>query len=168
MGIKDIVDKAGVNIDYTKVMGQLAGAISSSFDVNGKERMRIDSNGNTTFPNWQDILMDSMDKRMITIRNPEKLNTGPNGWTDGWSIEYMGRDLSLSEDNYRWDVYNDTNGVRGYWILEREIQHDSWLWIRWGKTKVDVKERKEHIDKKHLRDKSMIQRNMLVSINSLG
>lgn len=142
--------------------------ISSSFDVNGKERLRIDSNGNSIWPNWQDVLMDSMDNKMITISNPEKLNTGRNWRFDGWSIEYMGRDLSLSEDNYRWDVYNDTNGVRGYWILEREIQHDSWLWIRWGKTKVDVKERKGHMDKKHLRDKSIIQRNMLVSINSLG
>ena len=99
MGIKDIVDKFGTSIDYTKVMGQLAGAISSSyqpksFQTGGKERMRIDSNGNATFPNWQDVLMNEIDKRMIIIKNPENLNGNVPRIAKGWNIEYTGRDLS--------------------------------------------------------------------------
>lgn len=167
MGIKDIVDKAGVNIDYTKVMGQLAGAISSSFHTNGTERMRIDSNGNTTFPNWQDVLMNEMDKRMITIKNPENLNGNDLTITKGWNIEYMGRDLSLDVDNYRWDVWSNYSGIRGYYIIERELVNGYWLYVRWGKTPVNVKERRELIGKKRLKDKSRIQSDMIGVINSL-
>jgi hypothetical protein len=114
MGIKDILDGSGLNIDYTKVLGQLNAAISSSKSIqtNGRERMRIDSNGNAHFPNWQDVLMNEMDKRMITIRNPEKLNGSNLTIAKGWNIEYMGRDLSLEQcdpkdDNQKWD-WNET------------------------------------------------------------
>ena len=173
MGIKDIVDKAGVNIDYTKVMGQLAGAISSSyqpksFQTGGKERMRIDSNGNASFPNWQDVLMNEMDKRMLTIKNPEKLNGKYLTITRGWNIEYMGRDLSLDVDNYRWDVWSDYNTARGYWIIERELVNGDWLNVRWGLNGIEDKERKELIDKSRLKDKSRIQTDMIQAINSLG
>ena len=168
MGIKDIVDKAGVNIDYTKIMGQLAGAISSSFHTNGTERMRIDSKGNVRFPNWQDVLMNEMDKRMLTIKNPETLNGNVPRIAKGWNIEYMGRDLSLDVDNYRWDVWSDYNTARGYWIIERELIQGDWLNVRWGLTPTNVKERKELIDKSRLKDKSRIQSDMIQAINSLG
>ena len=173
MGIKDIVDKSGLNIDYTKVMGQLQSAISSSyqpksFQTGGKERMRIDSNGNASFPNWQDVLMNEIDKRMLTISNPEKLNGNVPRIAKGWNIEYMGRDLSLDVDNYRWDVWSDYNTVRGYWIIERELIQGDWLNVRWGLTPTNVKERKELIDKSRLKDKSRIQSDMIQAINSLG
>ena len=142
--------------------------ISSSFDVGGIQRMRIDSNGNASFPNWQDVLMNEMDKRMITIRNPETLNGNVPRIAKGWNIEYMGRDLSLDVDNYRWDVWSDYNTARGYWIIERELIQDSWLNVRWGLTPVNVKERKEMMDKSRLQDMDRIQRDMIRAINSLG
>ena len=173
MGIKDILDKSGLNIDYTKVMGQLQSAISSSyqpksFQTGGKERMRIDSKGNASFPNWQDILMNEIDKRMLTISNPEKLNGNVPRIAKGWNIEYMGRDLSLDVDNYRWDVWSDYNTARGYYIIERELVNGYWLYVRWGLTPVNVKERRELIGKKRLKDKSRIQSDMIGVINSLG
>jgi len=167
MSIKDILDKNGTNIDYTKVMGQLQNAISSSFDVGGKQRMRIDSNGNASFPNWQDVLMNEMDKRMLTIKNPEKLNGSHLTIAKGWNIEYQGRDLSLNEDNYRWDIWSDYSKVRGYYIVERELIEDDWLNVRWGLTQVNVKERNETINKSRLKDKSRIQSDMIQTINSL-
>ena len=141
---------------------------SSSFDVNGKERMRIDSNGNTTFPNWQDVLMNDMNKRMLTIRNPENLNGNVPRIAKGWNIEYMGRDLSLDVDNYRWDVWSDYNTARGYYIIERELVKGDWLNVRWGLKGREDKERKELIDKSRLKDKSRIQSDMIQAINSLG
>jgi hypothetical protein len=139
---------------------------SSSFDVGGKVRMRIDSNGNASFPNWQDVLMNEMEKRKLTVKNPERLNINNNHRSGEWVIEYMGRDLSLEEDNYRWDVYGK-NGVRGYYIIERELVNGYWLYVRWGKTPVNVKERRELIGKKRLKDKDIIQRDMIQAINSL-
>ena len=141
---------------------------SSSFDVNGKERMRIDSNGNTTFPNWQDVLMNDMNNKMLTIRNPETLNGNVPRIAKGWNIEYMGRDLSLDVDNYRWDVWSDYNTARGYYIIERELVKGDWLNVRWGLKGREDKERKELIDKSRLKDKSRIQSDMIQAINSLG
>ena len=148
-------------------MSNLVSPISSSFDVGGKQRMRIDSKGNVSFPNWQDVLMNEMDKRKLTIKNPEKLNTGGNPISREWDIEYQGRDLSLSEDNYRWDITNLNTGVRGYYIVEREFINDTdWVYIRWGRIGVQSigKERREAIDKIRLVDKDMIQRDMVVAI----
>ena len=169
MGIKDILDNNGTNIDYTKLLAQLQNAISSSKSIqtNGRERMRIDSNGNAHFPNWQDVLMNEMDKRKLKIKNPEKLNTGSNPISKEWNIEYQGRDLSLSEDNYRWDIWNSNTKVRGYYIVEREFINDTdWVYIRWGRIGVKSigKERREAIDKKRLMDRDMIQRDMVVAI----
>ncbi len=168
MGIK-VLDKSGLNIDYTKVLGQLNAAISSpkSIQTNGRERMRIDSNGNAHFPNWQDVLMNEMDKRMLTIKNPEKLNGNHLTISKGWNIEYQGRDLSLEEDNYRWDIWSDYSKVRGYYIIQRELIEDDWLNVRWGLTHTRRKKRKELIDKSRLKDKSRIQRDMIQAINSL-
>jgi hypothetical protein len=106
---------------------------------------------------------------MLTIRNPEKLNGSNLTIAKGWNVEYMGRDLSLEEDNYRWDVWSDYNNmVRGYWIVERELIEGSWLNVRWGLTPVNVKERKEMMDKSRLQDMDRIQRDMIQAINSLG
>ena len=141
--------------------------ISSSFDVGGKIRMRIDSKGNASFPNWQDVLMNTIDKKLLTIKNPERLNGNHLTIAKGWNIEYIGRDLSLNEDNYRWDVWSDYSKFRGYYIIERELIQESWLNIRWGLTPVNVKERKELIDKSRLKDKERIQSDMIQAINSL-
>lgn len=170
MGIKDILDKSGLNIDYTKVLAQLQNAISSpkSIQTNGRERMRIDSKGNASFPNWQDMLMNEMDKRKLTIKNPENLNTTNQSNYGKWNVEYQGRDLSLNEDNYRWDVWNAETKARGYYIIERELIQGSWLNVRWGLTPVNVKERKEMIDKSRLKDMDRIQSDMIMAINSLG
>ena len=127
--------------------------------------MRIDSNGNVNFPNWQDVLMNEMDKRKLTIKNPESLNTGNKSISGEWSIEYQGRDLSLNEDNYRWDIQNQATGVKGYYIIEREFINDSdWVYVRWGRMPVNVKERREAIEKKRLIDKMIIQRDMIVAV----
>ena len=72
--------------------------------------------------------------------------------------------MSLEEDNYRWDIHNHNAGIRGYYIIERELILGDWLNIRWGKSPVSSKERKELIDKKRLRDKGMIQRDMITAI----
>ena len=112
-------------------------------------------------------IKDIVDKRIITIKNPEKLNVHTTSHSDEWVIEYMGRDLSLSEDNYRWDIHSNKSTQRGYYIIEREIQHHNWLWVRWGLTPTNVKERREHIDKKRLVEKVIIQRDMLTAIRSL-
>ena len=75
MSIKDILDGSGLNIDYMKVLAQLNEAISSpkSIQTNGRERMRIDSNGNASFPNWQDVLMNEMEKRKLNDLMPVTL-----------------------------------------------------------------------------------------------
>jgi hypothetical protein len=111
--------------------------------------------------------MNEMEKRKLTIKNPERLNINNNHRSGEWVIEYMGRDLSLEEDNYRWDVYGK-NGVRGYYIVERELVQGDWLNVRWGLTPTNVKERKELIDKSRLKDKERIQSDMIQAINSLG
>ncbi len=103
-------------------------------------------------------------KRLLTIQNPEGLNTGDNLISGEWGITYGGRDLSLEEDNYCWIVTNRKTGLKGYYIVERELIQSDWLNIRWGKSPVSSKERKELIDKKRLRDKGMIQRDMITAI----
>jgi len=104
------------------------------------------------------------DKRLITIQNPEGLNTGDNLIGGEWGITYGGRDLSLEEDNYCWIITNRRTGAKGYYIVERELIQRDWLNVRWGRTPVNVKERKEIIDKKRLRDKDTIQRDMITAI----
>jgi hypothetical protein len=81
----------------------------------------------------------------------------------------MGRDLSLEENNYRWDVINLNSGVRGYYIVERELVQGDWLNVRWGKTPVNSKELKEVIHKDRLKNKERIQTDMIQAINhSIG
>ena len=149
MSIKDIIDSSGLNIDYNKVMNELTQAISS---MNRSKGIGYDK-----------------DKELLTIKNPERLNGKGLTITKGWNIEYIGRDLSLEEDNYRWDIWSDYSGGRGYYIIERELKEGSWLNVRWGKLPTESKERRELIDKKRLKDKSRIQADMIQAINhSIG
>jgi len=114
---------------------------------------------------WKDILLEDMDKdRILTIKNPEKLNTEFNKSINGWIITYVGRDLSLNEDNYRWDIEDTLHKVRGYYIIERPLINGDWLNVRWGLTPTNSRQRKEVIDKKRLKDKSIIQRDMITAI----
>jgi len=154
MSIKDILDSSGLNIDYNKVLSTLNTAISNS--VNPRD--------------WKDILLEDMDKeRVLTIKNPERLNGKGLTITKGWNIEYQGRDLSLTEDNYRWDIWSDYSGERGYYIVQRNLINGNWLNVRWGKVPVNVKERREMIDKSRLKDKERIQTDMIQAINhSIG
>jgi hypothetical protein len=152
-------------INYSKAISELHKAIvelnyNNKMDIHNLHRSSSIHRGKTKGIGYN----DSKDKeRLITIQNPERLNTEGNP-ISGWDIEYMGRDLSLEEDNYRWDVINLNSGVRGYYIVERELVQGDWLNVRWGKTPVNVKERKEIIDKKRLRDKGIIQRDMITAI----
>jgi hypothetical protein len=176
MSIKDIVDSSGLNIDYNKVMSQLNTAIqsmnsnnkidvaklygSSSIDMAKKH-----ATNSVNIRDWKDILLDDMDKdRMVTIKNPERLNTQFNKSINGWIITYGGRDLSLNEDNYRWDIMNTKNGLMGYYIIERNLINSDWLNVRWSRIGLGNKEVKELIDKKRLKDKSIIQRDMITAI----
>lgn len=160
MGIKDIIDKSGNNLDYYKVVNQLTQAITQ---LNTNHKIDVHNVYGSRNPYVPE------DKRLITIKNPERLNGRGLTIAKGWNIEYIGRDLSLEEDNYRWDVYSDYDNirVRGYYIIERELIQSDWLNVRWGLVPVNVKERKEVIDKKRLRDKDRIQRDMIGVINSL-
>ena len=166
-------DKDKSNIDSV-INGTAFGSSSilippRSFHTGGKERMRIDSNGNASFPNWQDVLWNDMNKKMLTIKNPEKLNTGDNLISNEWGITYGGRDLSLDMDNYYWIITNRKTGLKGYYIIERELIQNDWVYIRWGREKVTPKERRETIDKSRLKDKDIIQRDMVVAvITSIG
>jgi hypothetical protein len=119
---------------------------------------------------WKDILLEDMDKdRILTIKNPERLNGKGLTITKGWNIEYQGRDLSLTEDNYRWDIWSDYSGERGYYIVQRNLINGDWLNVRWGKVPVNVKERREMIDKSRLKDKERMQTDMIGAINhSIG
>jgi hypothetical protein len=105
------------------------------------------------------------DKRLLTIKYPQRLYTIATLIIGEWGITYGGRDLSLDEDNYCWIVTNRKSGLKGYYIVERELIQKDWLNIRWGRDRSNgLKERKEVIDKKRLRDKDMIQRDMITAI----
>jgi len=144
-----------LNDNYKMQMNQLYG--SSSIDVN-------------IFNGLNRIPYVKEENRLLTIKNPERLNGKKLTITKGWNIEYMGRDLSLEEDNYRWDIVSDYSGGRGYYIIERPlIINGDWLNIRWGLTPTNSKELKEVIHKDRLKDKSRIQTDMIQAINhSIG
>ena len=154
MSIKDILDSSGTSIDYNKVLSTLNTAISNSVNIR----------------DWKDILLDELDKdRILTIKNPEKLNTEFNKSINGWIITYGGRDLSLNEDNYRWDIEDTLHKVRGYYIIERPLINGDWLNVRWELTPTNSKELKEVIHKDRLKNKERIQTDMIQAINhSIG
>ena len=160
------------SINYNKVIANLSSAISNLND-NYKMQMNqlygsssIDVN---IFNGLNKIPYVGEGNRLLTIKNPERLNGKGLTITKGWNIEYMGRDLSLEEDNYRWDIHSDYSGGRGYYIIERPLINGDWLNIRWGLTPTNSKELKEVIHKDRLKDKSRIQTDMIQAINhSIG
>jgi len=147
---------SNLNDNYKMQMNQLYG--SSSIDINTFNGSGDKSKG-----------IGYEDKRLLTIKNPERLNGKRLTITKGWNIEYMGRDLSLVEDNYRWDIVSDYSGGRGYYIIQRELINGDWLNVRWGLTPTNSKELKEVIHKDRLKNKERIQTDMIQAINhSIG
>jgi hypothetical protein len=152
------------SIDYIKTISELHKAI---VELNSKHKMDIHNlhrSVSTHRMRTKGIGYKDNDKRLLTIKNPERLNTNNNHIKGEWIIEYMGRDLSLEEDNYRWDISNGNMGMRGYWILEREFTADEWLYVRWGNLPTNAKERRETIHKGRLTDMNVIQRDMVNAI----
>jgi len=156
-------------INYSKAISELHKAIvelnyNNKMDIHNLHRSVSTHRQRTKGMGYTDN-----DKRLLTIQNPEKLNGSGLTITKGWNIEYMGRDLSLEEDNYRWDIHSDYSGGRGYYIIERELVGGDWLNVRWGKLPVESKERKEAIHKDRLKNKERIQTDMIQAINhSIG
>ncbi len=150
-------------ISYNKTISELHKAI---VELNYKNKVDIHNlhKSSSSIPNWQDVLWNDMNKRKLNIKNPERLNTDNNHIKGEWVIEYMGRDLSLEEDNYRWDIHNHNAGIRGYYIVEREFHADEWLYVRWGNLPTNVKERRETIHKSRLKDRDGIERDMINAI----
>jgi hypothetical protein len=146
---------SNLNDNYKMRMNQLYGSSSidiDTFNGSGDKSKGIGYEGN----------------RLLTIKNPERLNTEYNKPINGkWVIEYGGRDLSLEEDNYRWDIVSVYSGGRGYYIIERLLINGDWLNIRWGLTPTNSKELKEVIHKDRLKNKERIQTDMIQAINSL-
>ena len=163
------------SISYSKAISELHKAI---VELNHKNKMDIANLHRSVSTHRQTIgninsntfrsssIEDSSkeNKKLLTIQNPYKLNTNNNPINGEWVIEYMGRDLSLEEDNYRWDIHNGSMGMRGYWILEREFHMDEWLYVRWGTLPTNSKERRETIHKGRLKDMDIIQRDMVNAI----
>jgi hypothetical protein len=152
-------------IGYSKVISELHKSI---VELNSKHKMDIHNlhkSVSTHRMRTKGIGYKDNDKRLLTITNPERLNTNDTLIIGEWGITYGGRDLSLDEDNYCWIVTNRKSGLKGYYIVERELIQKDWLNIRWGRDRSNgLKERKEVIDKKRLRDKDMIQRDMITAI----
>jgi hypothetical protein len=152
-------------IGYSKVISELHKSI---VELNSKHKMDIHNlhkSVSTHRKRTKGIGYKDNDKRLLTIKNPERLNTNDTLIIGEWGITYGGRDLSLDEDNYCWIVTNRKSGLKGYYIVERELIQNDWLNIRWGRDMSNgLKERKEVIDKKRLRDKDMIQRDMITAI----
>jgi len=160
--IEDILNKiklTNMNSNHKIDIHNVYGNVKQSAMELQKE---IDVLNNTN--KYTDSIDSKDNKRLLTIQNPEGLNTNDNLIAGEWGITYGGRDLSLEEDNYCWIVTNRKSGLKGYYIIERELIQRDWLNVRWGKTPVSSKERKEVIDKKRLRNKDIIQRDMITAI----
>jgi hypothetical protein len=167
------------SINYSKTISELHKAI---VELNHKNKMDIanlhrsvsthrqtigNPNSNTfrsSSINDSSTENKTLPLRLLTIQNPYRLNTNNNHIKGEWIIEYMGRDLSLEEDNYRWDISNGNMGIKGYYIIEREFTADEWLYVRWGNLPTNAKERRETIHKGRLTDMNVIQRDMVNAI----
>ena len=161
MGIKD---NSSNNLDYYKVVNQLHSAITQLNIDSKKDIANVYGNMQMNQLYGSSSIDMPEDKRMITIKNPYRLNTNDTLINGVWNITYGGRDLTLNEDNYRWDVMNTKTGLMGYYIIERNLINGDWLNVRWGRIGLGNKEVKELIDKKRLKDKGIIQRDMITAI----
>jgi hypothetical protein len=155
------------SINYNKAIANLSSAISNLNDTYKMQMNQLYGSSSidiNTFNGLNKIPYVGEGNRLLTIKNPERLNTEFNKSISGWMIEYMGRDLSLNEDNYRWDIEDTLHKVRGYYIIERGLINNDWLNVRWNRIGLGNKEVRELIDKKRLKDKSIIQRDMITAI----
>ena len=164
MGIKDIVNSSGTSLDYYKVVTQLHSAITQLNIDSKKDIANVYGNMQMNQLYGSSSIDMPEDKRMVTIKNPYRLNTNDILINGVWNITYGGRDLTLNEDNYRWDVMNTKTGLMVYYIIERNLINNDWLNVRWGRIGLGNKEVKELIDKRRLKDKSIIQRDMITAI----
>lgn len=162
----DIKNSSSNNLDYFKVVNQLTQAITQLGIDSKKDIANIKSviDGTAFRIHNASIPNDKEHKKLITIQNPEGLNTGDTLINGEWGITYGGRDLSIDVDNYGWVVTNRMTGKRGYYIVERELIERDWVYVRWGLENKSPKDRREVIDKKRLRNKEMIKRDMVIAI----
>ena len=160
----DIKDNSSNDLDYYKVVNQLHSAITQLNIDSKKDIANVYGNMQMNQLYGSSSIDMPEDKRMVTIKNPYRLNTNDTLINGVWNITYGGRDLTLNEDNYRWDVMNTKTGLMGYYIIERNLINGDWLNVRWGRIGLGNKEVKELIDKKRLKDKSIIQRDMITAI----
>ena len=160
----DIKDNSSNNLDYYKVVNQLHSAITQLNIDSKKDIANVYGNMQMNQLYGSSSIDMPEDKRMVTIKNPYRLNTNDTLINGVWNITYGGRDLTLNEDNYRWDVMNTKTGLMGYYIIERNLINNDWLNVRWGRIGLGNKEVKELIDKRRLKDKSIIQRDMITAI----
>ena len=159
----DIKDNSSNDLDYYKVVNQLHSAITQ-LNIDSKKDI-ANVYGNMQMNQlYGSSSIDMPEARLLTIKNPYRLNTNDILINGVWNITYGGRDLTLNEDNYRWDVMNTKTGLMGYYIIERNLINGDWLNVRWGRIGLGNKEVKELIDKKRLKDKSIIQRDMITAI----
>ena len=164
IGNMDIKDNSSIDLDYYKVVNQLHSAITQLNIDSKKDIANVYGNMQMNQLYGSSSIDMPEDKRMVTIKNPYRLNTNDILINGVWNITYGGRDLTLNEDNYRWDVMNTKTGLMGYYIIERNLINGDWLNVRWGRIGLGNKEVKELIDKKRLKDKSIIQRDMITAI----
>jgi len=160
----DIKDNSSNDLDYYKVVNQLHSAITQLNIDSKKDIANVYGNMQMNQLYGSSSIDMPEDKRLLTIKNPYRLNTNDTLINGVWNITYGGRDLTLNEDNYRWDVMNTKTGLMGYYIIERNLINGDWLNVRWGRIGLGNKEVKELIDKKRLKDKSIIQRDMITAI----
>ena len=160
----DIKDNSSNDLDYYKVVNQLHSAITQLNIDSKKDIANVYGNMQMNQLYGSSSIDMPEDKRMVTIKNPYRLNTNDTLINGVWNITYGGRDLTLNEDNYRWDVMNTKTGLMGYYIIERNLINGDWLNVRWGRIGLGNKEVKELIDKKRLKDKGIIQRDMITAI----
>jgi hypothetical protein len=140
-GILNVINNSSTNIDYGNIIQSLRD-IQNEID-------KINTKG------------------FLTIKNPERLNTNDTLINGEWGITYGGRDLSINEDNYCWIITNRSSGLKGYYIVERELVNGGdWVWIRWGRSPINPKERREAINKSRLKDKDRIVRDMVSVIEN--
>ena len=164
IGNMDIKDNSSNDLDYYKVVNQLHSAITQLNIDSKKDIANVYGNMQMNQLYGSSSIDMPEDKRMVTIKNPYRLNTNDTLINGVWNITYGGRDLTLNEDNYRWDVMNTKTGLMGYYIIERNLINGDWLNVRWGRIGLGNKEVKELIDKKRLKDKGIIQRDMITAI----
>jgi hypothetical protein len=117
--------------------GDTIAAISHSLKDYTNESVELDRILNT----YKELLnqMDKVEgnrnapkeKRKITITNPEKLNGRVHRDGIEWEITYVGRDLSIKEDNYKWEIKCQWNPLSGWYVIQRERGEGESIQAHW-------------------------------------